>query len=164
MSFQLKGQGVKAMTEEEFVAEGGEVKGADKANPMAQRWANAFTEKYDELSKADPVFGDLRNIMDQSVVAALIAKEGLLDKAKCSLPLLSGQDERLTVTPWQAPKSVSTQSSFIQVGNDFVITASGGVQIESWQVADKTEASPAVAEARQKGGYAGAKWWWNASA
>lgn len=164
LSFQLVGQGVKAMTEEEFVAEGGDVKGAGKANPMAQQWANLFTEKYDELCKADPAFGDLRNIMDQSVVAALIKKEGLLEKANCSLPLLSGQDERLTVTAWHAPKSVPTQSSFIQVGNDYVITASGGVQIESWQVADKTEASTAVAEARQKGGYAGASWWWNASA
>ena len=31
LSFQLKGQAVKAMTEEEFVAEGGEVKGTGKA-------------------------------------------------------------------------------------------------------------------------------------
>jgi hypothetical protein len=164
LSFQLRGQGVKALTEEEFVGEGGEIQGTGKVNPMAQRWADAFTEKYDELSKADPTFGDLRNIMDQSVVAALIKKEGLLEKANCSLPLLSGQDERLTVASWQAPKSVPTQSSFIQVGSDYVITASGGVQIESWQVADKTEASPAVAEARQKGGYEASKWWWNASA
>ncbi|HEV7281865.1 MAG TPA: DUF1598 domain-containing protein [Pirellulaceae bacterium] len=163
LAFQLKGQGVKAMTEDEFI-EGGEIKGAGKANPLAQRWADLFTEKFEELCKADPAFGDLRNIMDQSVVAALIKREGLLEKAGASLPLLTGQDERLTVTAWNAPASVPTQSSFIQIGNDFVITASGGVQIESWQVAAKTEVSPAVAEARQKGGYAGARWWWNAEA
>jgi hypothetical protein len=163
LAFQIKGQGVKAMTEDEFI-DGGEVKGAGKANPLAQRWADAFTEKFDELCKVDPAFGDLRNIMDVSVVAALIKREGMLEKAGCSLPLLSGQDERLTATALHAPKSVPTQSSFIRIGNDFVITASGGVQIESWQVAEKTEASAAVGEARQKGGYVGTKWWWNASA
>ena len=163
LAYQIKGQGVKAMTEDDFVA-GGEVKATGKSNPLAQRWADLFTEKFDELCRADAAFGDLRNIMDQSVVAALIKNEGMLERAKCSLPLLTGQDERLTVTTWHAPKTVPTQSSFIQIGKDFVITASGGVQVESWQVAEKTEVSPAVGEARQKGGYAGTKWWWNASA
>ena len=42
-----------------------------------------------------------------------------------------------------------------------VISASGGVQIESWTLADKAKTSPAVANARQESAPAEKSWWWN---
>ncbi len=46
--------------------------GSRKGDPIAKKWADNFTSKLDELSVKDPVFGQLRNVMDLCVVAAII--------------------------------------------------------------------------------------------
>jgi hypothetical protein len=63
-----------------------------------------------------------------------------------------------------APKCVETQCSAIQTGQEYVLTASGGVSIASWHIADKTELLPAVAKIRQTAKPSGSgnqQVWWN---
>ena len=140
LSWQLRGQGVKVLTEDEIIAEGGgSVKGSGKANPVAQKWADTMTAKYDELSKKEPIFGQLRNIMDMSVVSALIAKEKLAQQSGCDLSVLTDAAAKEELQKWNVPQTVSTESSFIKKGRETIITASGGVQIESWDAASNTE-------------------------
>lgn len=161
LAWQIRGKGVKVMTEDEFIGEDGSVTGTGKVNPIAQKWADKMTEKYDELSVADPTFGDLRNAMDLCVVAALIEKEGLLDKAGLKIPALRGEDNTLAIQEFNAPKTVDTQCSFVKRGREFVITASGGVEITSWQVCEKTENDAKVGETRTTAAPAGQSMWWN---
>jgi hypothetical protein len=52
--WELRGPGVKAMTEDELVSQDGKVKQTGKKSPIAQKWADAFTKKYDELSTKTP--------------------------------------------------------------------------------------------------------------
>src|SRR4029453_19321280 len=75
LAFELRGRGVKCLTEEEVVAAGGRREGTGKINPAAQKWADTMTSHYDELSAKETAFGELRNVMDMCVIAALIAKE-----------------------------------------------------------------------------------------
>jgi len=56
LAWELRGQGVKAMTEDEFVAAGGQRAATGKANPKAQQWAKTMTEKYDALSAKEADF------------------------------------------------------------------------------------------------------------
>jgi hypothetical protein len=161
LAWQLRGPGVKCMTEEDFVSETGEVKGTGKKNPVAQAWADQMTKVYDELSTKDSVFGDLRNVMDLCVVAALIEKEGLLSKVKLELPTLLGKDSELTPIAWHAPKSVATQASFLKSGRNYIITASGGVEVTSWEVASRSENSAKVAALREKTKVPAGAWWAN---
>ena len=109
-----------------------------------------MTAKYDDLSVAEPVFGELRNVMDLCVIAALIAKENLLAKANLELPTLMGGESKLLPSEFAAPTQVATQCSVTHKGRNFIITASGGVEINSWAIADKTEEVAAVGETRQK--------------
>lgn len=161
LAWELRGPGVKCMTEDEFV-EGGKVVGTGKVNPIAQQWADTFTKKYDELSKVDAVFGELRNVMDLCVVAALIEKEGLLEQAKLQLPMIMSTDSELNHEPWNAPKTVATQASFLKVGREYIITASGGVEVTSWEVASKSEVSTEVKKLRdERKAPAGKSWWAN---
>ena len=139
LSWQLRGQGVKVMTEDEFVAQDGSVTGSGSANPVAQKWADTMTAKYNALAKQEPIFGQLRNIMDLSVVSALIAKEQLAQKADCDMSVLVDEKTTKQLQKWNVPQTVSTESSFIKRGGQTIITASGGVQIESWDAASKTE-------------------------
>jgi len=162
LAFELRGRGVKCLAEDEIVDEQGRVKGTGGANSIAQKWADLMTEHYDELSLKEASFGELRNIMDMCVVAALVTKEQLLAKADCQLPTLLGRSGQLKTMSMNAPKTVESFCSSVKRPGS-VIVMSGGVQIASWQVADRTELRPAVAQVREKAkpGSATAQAWWN---
>ncbi len=162
LAWQLRGPGVKCVSEDDIVDKEGGVKGAGRANPVAQQWAEKFTEMYNELSAKDSVFGELRNIMDLCVVAALIEKEGMLDRVGLSLPLIADPGSDVPVAEWHVPKTVSSQCSFLKVGRQYIIAASGGVQVESWQAAGKSETNSQVAQLRTRAKATGRNhWWWN---
>jgi hypothetical protein len=162
LAWELRGTGVKVMTEEESIGADGSVTGTGKVDPLAQKFSDLMTEKFDELSVQEPIFGELRNLMDVSVIAALISKENLLAKAGLELPTLLGQNDKLQLFAGPAPKSVATQCSFVKRSREFLITASGGVDITSWQVASKSVTDQAVKQVRE---HAAAKTsgnvWWN---
>lgn len=161
LGWELRGQGVKVLTEDEFVAEDGTVKQTGRANVPAQRWADQMTEKFNELAEVQPVFAELRNLMDLAVVAAIIEKNDLLATAKLELPMLTRAEGGATLETWNAPKTLATQSSFMKKGRNYIITASGGVQIESWQVADKSEVNAQITEVRRQAASSTSSWWWN---
>jgi len=164
LAFELRGRGVKCLAEDEVVDAQGKVTGSGGANSMAQKWADLMTEHFDELSRKEPSFGELRNVMDMCVVAALIAKEQLLAKADCQLPTLYGTSGTLGVLSMHAPKTVESLCSSVKRGDE-VIVMSGGVLISSWQVADKTEVRPAVGRIRDsaKASASSSQSWWNSA-
>ena len=161
LAWQLRGPGVKAMTEDDFIGADGSTKASGRKNPIAQKWADLFTEKYDELSQKDIVFGELRNLMDLCIVAALVEREDMLATVDCKLPILTDARSDLTHREWNVPKTVATQCSFRKVGREYLITASGGVQVESWEVAQRTVVDAKVEDIRVKAKSDGRKWWWN---
>jgi hypothetical protein len=160
LAWELRGQGVKAMTEDEIVLADGTTEETGKTSPLAQEWAERMTAHFDELAKAEPIFGQLRNVMDACVVAALIDHERLLEKAACQLPLLMGDEVALQA--YNAPRTIDSQCSFVKRGREYIITASGGVMIESWSAAARSQESPHVEKLRQDTGYnSSTNWWWN---
>lgn len=164
LAWELKGTGVKVLTEDEFIDNAnGTVRGSGKTSPAAQKWSEQFTAKFDELAVKEHAFGELRNVMDMCVIAALFAKENLASKAKCELRELTGAQGQAKLHASIAPQKVATQCSATKKGSNWVITASGGVSINSWEVADKTEVVPAVGEVREKAKAtsAGEAFWWN---
>ena len=162
LAFEIRGQGVKAMTEDEFVTDQGTVQGTGQVNPIAQKWADAMTEHYTELSAKEAIFGQLRNLMDMCVLAALIEKEDLFGMADCQVPLLTDADSKLGLEKWDPPTTVATQASAIKKGRNWIITASGGVDIDSWKVAGRSVVEPAVKQIQTKAtAPSGAAWWWN---
>jgi hypothetical protein len=161
LAFELRGASVKCMTEADFVAASGQKQGTGKASPMAQRWAENMTEHYDELAVAEPIFGELRNCMEQAIVAALIAKERLTDRAGYSMPVLTdgGQAE---AEVYFVPRQVDSKVSMVRKRGGWVISASGGVMLNSWQVADRIQPDTAPAEVRKKSAASeNTPWWWN---
>lgn len=163
LSWEIRGQGVKAMTEDDYISAEGGVKGSGKKNPVAQEWADRMTKKYGELSAKMPVFAELRNVMDLSVVAALLHKEDLCGQAGCQLPLLTDANGSLQYLTWHAPKTVATECSFMKSGKDYIITASGGVLVESFEVVQKSEVNQQLPKVREKSAAPknGKSWYWN---
>ena len=162
LSWQIRGQGVKTLTETEVVDGQGRREGTGRTSPLAQRWADAMTTHYDQLSAEDSIFGQLRNVMDLCVVAALLEKEQAYARTGCDLPVLRSAGG-VPHERWYAAKQVATTCSVVKRGRDFIISASGGVQIGSWQVLDTTVEIPELADLRtaaQAQPTAG-NWWWN---
>jgi hypothetical protein len=150
LAWELRGPGVKALTEDEVVSASGQRSVTGKTSPAAQKWADLMTQHYDSLSARDAVFGELRNLMDMSVVAALIRKEQLAQRAGLSIPLLTDPRSDLKIEEWHAPRTIAPEVSFLRGSDAFIVTASGGISVESWLVADNKETVPAVAQVRDK--------------
>lgn len=161
LAWELRGPGVKCMTEDEFVDADGKRKRSGKASSAAQKWADTMTSKYADLSIKDPIFGELRNCMDLAVVGALIQKENLLGKTDYSMPLLLNAQE-LPTAVLDAPQQVDTKASLVERRKDYIVSASGGVMIHSWAVADKHESNADLAETKTTAKKPeGSRWWWN---
>jgi hypothetical protein len=165
MVWQIRGTGVKTLTEEAFATRTAANKDkAPKANKFASQWAEMMTERFEELAAAEPIFWELRNLMDMSVVAALIAKEELLVKANLDLAMINGSDNQVSTPTWNVPKTVPAQCSYVLTNRAWIVTASGGIQVDSWGVVAKTET---VASLQKSGELAlnrtADRWWWNAA-
>ncbi len=161
LAWELRGGSVKAMTEDDFLTSTGNVKHSGKASPMAQKWADNMTEKYDELAVALPVFGHLRNCMELAIVGALVVKERLTEKAGYSMPTLL-DPVAVKVDEYPAPKQVQSKVNMLKKGRNWVISASGGISLNSWGIADKVRQSDAPGAVRGKASPAKmGNWWWN---
>lgn len=159
--WQIRGPGVKAMTEDEIVSDDGKRTATGKTSPAATKWAEMMTANYEELSGEDKVFADLRNLMDMCVVAAIIERHGLRDIAGCQLELLYDTKNDVEIQQWNAAKTIAPQFSFIKSRSGLIVTASGGVQVESWEAADNTEVVASVSKIHAPAKGKTTSWWWN---
>lgn len=157
LAWELRGQGVQCMTEEDHFNAEGERVASKKAGSAAQRWAKNLTDRYGELAQHDSAFGMLRNAMDLAVVAALVEKEGLLLTAGLELPNMM---QTAAVAEYHAPTQVDSKVSFVKQGRNWVVSASGGVQFLPWLVADKVEQNDDIAQVRQQLSSADERWYW----
>jgi Protein of unknown function (DUF1598) len=157
LAWELRGQGVRCVTEQDFLNDAGQREHTGRSDPTAQKWADTFTEKFDELAGEDSSFGQLRNVMDLAVVGALLMKEGLLERSALEAPQLMSEQP---LEEYPAPRMVPSQASFTKAGRRWVVSVSGGVQIFPWQVADRTEVSADLAQARVEQPAGESAWYW----
>ncbi len=164
LAWKLSGQGVKTLTEQDIVQADGTVQAAGKGDKLAQQWAEKMTDNYVALAKQISVFADLQNLMDLAVVATLISEEKLDEIASIDLSVLRGQRQAVQLTSYLVPKVVDPQCSFVRGRTGWTVTASGGVEINAWEVVGNQTEDPKVAEVRGVALAASSSdnWWWNA--
>ena len=162
LAWQLRGPGVKAMTEDEFIEADGTVRQSGKTSALPQKWADLMTAKYEDLAAEDKIFGELRNVMDMCVIAALLEKEQLLAKANLELDMIKNESSPVPMEVYPTPTTVPSFFSAMKKGREWVITASGGVDINSWEVASHTETTLGMDKLRTEQLAANTdSWWWN---
>ena len=163
LAWEIRGARVKTVTEDAAVDDAGQRTRSGKTSPDAQRWADQFTRRYADVARHIPVFAELSNLMDLAVVGAILAKEDFTAKANCPLLALTGSDG-LPPAQLTAAKQVDSRASFFRKGNSWVVSASGGVVINSWGALEKPapDQDGAVAAVREKSrASADSVWWWN---
>jgi hypothetical protein len=162
LAWQLRGTGVQALTEDGYISASGEViDRRGKEEPLAKKWVETMTARYEELSAAAPIFGELRGCIDLAVVAALLTKEDLPGLANCDLSLLL-DEKQITVAEYHAPKTIASQASVLRQGRGWIVSISGGIDVNSWAVLEKAEVHPELTTTRKAGARADHKrWWWD---
>lgn len=147
LAWRIGGRRMKCLTESDAFAGRDVKRGAGAADATARRWCEAMTANYDALAAKHPVFAELANCVDLTVVAALIRGRQLDAKAGCDLgPLLDATAAPLP--KYDVPATVPTVATGAKKGSAWVLTASGGVTFQPWEFAAKTADSPEAATLR----------------
>jgi hypothetical protein len=154
LAWRISGPGIKTLSEQDQIAADGSFKQTGKVDKQARKWAELFTSKIDELAVKDPVFGELRNVMDLCIVAALIESQNLSSLAQCDLSSILGDKSKVELAKFDVAKSLDPQCSFVKTVQGWVVSASGGVMVNSWEIANKLKVNDSMAQSRT----AGAQW------
>ncbi len=157
LAWELRGPGVKCMTEEDHFDADGKRASSSKSGSAATRWAKTLTDRYSELADHDSAFGKLRNVMDLAVVAALLEHEQLLTQAGLDLPQMM---QAASVAHFHAPTKVDSMVSFVKPGRNWIASVSGGVQFLPWLVADNTEQDDTISDMRKQVSSSDNRWYW----
>lgn len=147
LAWEIRGRGVKAVTEK-------------KSHALAKKWAGLMTERYAKLSQSIPVFAKLQNCMDLSVVAAILTDYQLPKVAGVELELLMDAKQS-QVAKLPVPTTLSSHASAVRRGREWIISVSGGVEMNPWKTLDKPEgwrdAKPYAKVSATKSN----RWWWD---
>jgi hypothetical protein len=161
LGWHLSPPGLEVRTAAARLEVDGQVATQDQSDPIAQQWADAMTAHYDELATHEPVFGDLRGCMDLALVAAVLASGDLVTHVGLELPMLLDA-KRLQLAPHPAPKTVASQASALRRSRAWVITVSGGVELDVTHAVNAASVHAAVQKARTIAAPTQANsWWWD---
>jgi hypothetical protein len=162
LAWQIRGAGVMALSEDGYFSRRGRVASTEPSeDSLAKKWADALTARYEALSAKVPVFGQLRSCMDLAVVGALLIHHDLPGRAGCDLGLLL-DDKRLAVAEHHVPKTLASRASLLKKDREWIISVSGGVEIDSWSVLKQVEVQPELSDVRTTAGPTKPeRWWWD---
>ena len=77
MAFQMTGQGVQVLSENERLTDGGERIHTGKSSGPTHEFAENFTKKFSAMAAKYPVYAELKNVFDLAVVSALLKTEDI---------------------------------------------------------------------------------------
>jgi hypothetical protein len=165
-AFELVGQGVRLLSENEMLAAQGRRVHTGTSEPLNREFAESFTQHFESLSAKYPIYGELRNIFDIAMIVAFVETEGLAERVEWS-PAIFASNEKLALPQAPVPRAVDTVISHRVVGNTQIVAGvSGGVIVAPpdalkviQQPDDKTIVAKRSAAAPKNG--PSEVWWWD---
>jgi hypothetical protein len=167
-AFELVGQGVRVLSENEMLAEQGQRVHTGASDPLNRQFAEAFTVHFAQLAKKYPVYGELRNIFDLAMAVALIQSEKLADHVHWT-PTILASSEKLRLPHGPPPREVETVINHRVINQKFVIAGvSGGVMVAPSDVLRSSRATDSTGNTIERAapapkGLAAGAWWWDAA-
>jgi len=167
-AFQVNGSAVQCKSENQFLSDSGKRVNTGKAEPINQLFAANFTDHYTELAKQDPVFADLQGIFDLALIAALIDRDQLDQRAEWNRGVFA-VDGAYRPAAYPVPKQVESVVDYkVFNGKDVVLQAAGGVRADLMSVINDDSLRQQNAELKDVSSKAKAgelpegRWWWDA--
>ena len=166
--FQIEGSAVLCQSENEKISAQGQRVHTGTSEAANKIFAESFTDHYSELAADDPVFADLQNIFDLSLVAALLSDNRVPDRVGWDLGVFAAGGAYQPAT-FQPPKTIqSVVNHRVYNGKDIVVQVAGGVDGRMRNVLQDRNVfreAGALASEKSKGRapqLPEGRWWWDA--
>ena len=167
LGMELVGQGVKLIGANELVAADGGRVAAAAGSQASELYCKAFTELYPQIAARNPVYAQLRNLIDMSVAAAFIQKQNYYGQSGWKADVVLDEQQYPSET-YEAPKTVETACTAIWKGSRLMTPVGGGVHIEptdalqtSHLLKDDQGLVKAAHAEIKLGGLDKNQWWWD---
>jgi hypothetical protein len=167
-AFELVGQGVRVLSENEILAAQGQRVHTNQSDPLNRQFAESFTAHFGELAAKYPVYGELRNIFDLAMAVALIQSKGLAERADWKSGVLTNA-EKLGLPHGAVPRQVETVINHRLINRRHIVAGvSGGVLVAPSDVLGESRNVPGdgvLARIRRESpDKLGTRaWWWDAA-
>ena len=133
-AFELKGPGVKVLSENELLNERGERVHTGGSDELNARFARSFTKHFEELAAKYPVYADLRNVFDLALVTALMKSEDLPGQVGWQMTHF-GPQGKYEVALGAAPTHTESVVNHRVIGTKTIVAGiSGGVSVDPRQL------------------------------
>jgi hypothetical protein len=130
-AFEIRGQGVKVLSENEMITARGERVHTGKSDELNREFAHDFTKHFAYLAAKYPVYADLQNVFDLALVAAVCKAEDLPGRAGWHLTHF-GPSDKYQVHVGRAPEEVETVINHRVINRVHVVAGvSGGVTVRT---------------------------------
>ncbi|WP_428308798.1 DUF1598 domain-containing protein [Lacipirellula sp.] len=161
LGWRLSPPGIQVCTAAGRLQADGQIAPTTESDPLAKEWADAMTAKYDQLAIVEPVFGQLRGCMDLALVAAILTANDLTTRVDLDLPMFL-DDSRVQLASHRVPKTVASQANAVKKRRAWVISVSGGVDMDVAGVVNAPNVQAEVQTARMYSPPSQSKsWWWD---
>jgi hypothetical protein len=129
LAIQLVGQGVKLCGADEVVMPDGSRLSANRADKASKTFTAAFTKLYPKIAARNPVYAQLRTLIDLAVVAAYMQEHDAYGKAGWEAATLR-DEQAYSVEQLPPPAEVETAINAIWKGNRLLTPIGGGVTMQ----------------------------------
>ncbi len=165
LAIQLVGQGVKLCGADEVVMPDGRRLDANRADGASRSFTQTFTKKYPEIAARNPVYAQLRTLIDLAVVAAYMQEHDAYGKAQWSADTLR-DEQSYRIERIATPREVETAINAVWRGSKLITPIGGGVTLQPRMALDAANlllddtGEVAATRAAAKDLPAG-RWWWD---
>ena len=165
LAIQLVGQGVKLCGADEVVMPDGRRMDANRADGASRTFTQTFTRKYPEIAARNPVYAQLRTLIDLAVVAAYMQEHDAYGKAQWSAETLR-DEQAYSIERLETPREVETAINAVWRGSKLITPIGGGVTMHPRMALNSPNlllddtGEVAATRAAAKDLPAG-RWWWD---
>ena len=169
-AFELAGQRMQLLSQEEVVSADGRRSDANFTRLSTRKYAKHFTEKFPKLVERIPVFAQLQNLVDLTILAALLRNEGLPEQVDWPMTIFM-QESHPQFPKGHTPRTVASVANARRASRGMVLgLVGGGVVIHPQrtigQIDIRVDAKRGLEDARSRPTATGdrdhrATWWWD---
>jgi hypothetical protein len=135
-AFQITGQRVQLMAQEEQVSAGGRRTNNPFTRASTQQFAQRFTEHYPELAEKNPVFAQLQNLFDLAIVASLFRNDGIMQRIGWKADTFL---DRADLASYSVPEHVESTAMTRPARGGTMLGLIGGVVLPAASIVEKAD-------------------------
>ena len=159
---QLGSSGPRLIGEAELVAANGKRTQSARVDRASVGFTTDFTRKYAALASSEPIYAELRNVIDLSLIAAAMQ---LFDAyTECGWnPELILDPSKIDVETHQVPTELPTAVNAVWKGRKLLTPVGGGVSIRTTEAFESISFEGGLAKTRPElpVGLNDDQWWWD---